>query len=47
VEQGGPLTPFDVSTILIVLGDINVNIAKIRRLLEEAVDGEEDREDDA
>jgi hypothetical protein len=40
-----PLDRYDVTTILTVLGDINVNIRRILELLEE-VHGE-DSEDDA
>ena len=39
-----PLDRYDITTILTVLGDINVNIRKIKELLEE-IHGE-DSEDD-
>jgi hypothetical protein len=37
----------EVTAILIVLADMNMNIAVIRELLEEELGGEEEREDDA
>lgn len=45
VEPEPVLRPEDVTTIVNVLGDINVNTARIKQLLEEAIHGEEPEND--